>query len=110
MSGRIVNYPQTHAAYCVSKAGVHQLTRTLAAEWAIHKIRVNSISPGYMDTRLNAGDALLTARKIWYERTPMGRMGNPEDLTGAVVLLCSEAGRFMTGSDITIDGKCSVYN
>ncbi|KAI9702613.1 MAG: hypothetical protein M1836_001093 [Candelina mexicana] len=105
MSGYIVNYPQPHSAYAVSKAGVHHLTRSMAAEWAGHRIRVNSISPGIMNTRLTAGDAQAKLRQMWMERSPMGRMGDPEDLTGAVVLLCSEAGRFMTGTDIRIDGE-----
>ncbi|KZT30034.1 NAD(P)-binding protein [Neolentinus lepideus HHB14362 ss-1] len=104
MSGHTINYPQPQAAYNVSKAGVLHLTRHLAAEWAQHGIRVNSISPGYMDTVLNEGDHLIEARRIWNERTPMGRMGKPEELCGAVVLLASDAGSFMTGSDIRIDG------
>ncbi|KAI9796669.1 MAG: hypothetical protein M1835_003465 [Candelina submexicana] len=108
MSGHIVNYPQPHSAYAVSKAGVHHLTRSMAAEWVGHRIRVNSISPGIMNTRLTAGDAQTKLRQIWIERSPMGRMGDPEDLTGAMVLLCSEAGRFMTGTDIRIDGGNGV--
>lgn len=104
MSGSIVNYPQVHAAYGTSKAAVLHLTRLMAAELAVHKIRVNSISPGYMDTRLNAGEDLTDVWKTWWERTPMGRIGNPEELVGPVVLLASEAGSFMTGSDVKVDG------
>ncbi|TFK51171.1 NAD(P)-binding protein [Heliocybe sulcata] len=104
MSGHSINFPQPQAAYNVSKAGVLHLARHLAVEWAQHGIRVNSISPGYMDTVLNEGDHLTEARRIWNERTPMGRMGKPEELCGAVVLLASNAGSFMTGSDLRIDG------
>ena len=105
MAGHIVNYPQTHVAYGTSKAGVHHMTHCLAAEWAIHGIRVNSLSPGYMDTRLNASDDLTDVLPTWFERTPMGRMGRKEELIGPVVLLASTASSFMTGSDLKIDGK-----
>ena len=104
MSGYIVNTPQPHSAYAVSKAGVHHLTRSMAAEWVGHNIRVNSISPGIMNTRLSGGPAQAGLRRLWMERSPMG-MGDPEDLTGAVILLCSDAGKFMTGVDIRIEGK-----
>ena len=108
MAGHIVNYPQTHVAYGTSKAGVHHMTRCLAAEWAVHGIRVNSLSPGYMDTRLNASEDLTDVLPTWFERTPMGRMGNKEELIGPVVLLASSAGSFMTGSDLKIDGKSNT--
>ncbi|CAG8025335.1 unnamed protein product [Penicillium salamii] len=105
MSAHYTNFPQPQAAYNASKAGIAHLTRNLAAEWAVHGIRVNSISPGYMDTILNAGDGLADIRKIWDARCPMGRMGDPEEITGAVVLLCSQrAGRYITGADIIVDG------
>lgn len=104
MAGHIVNAPQVHVAYGTSKAAVQHMTRCLAAEWAGYGIRVNSLSPGYMDTRLNASDDLTDVRPIWLERTPMGRMGSPNELIGPVILLASSAGSFMTGSDIKIDG------
>ncbi|CDM37771.1 hypothetical protein DTO013E5_6301 [Penicillium roqueforti] len=105
ISAHLTNFPQPQAAYNASKAGVAHMTRSLAAEWAVHGIRVNSISPGYMDTILNAGDSLADVRKIWDSRCPMGRMGDPEEITGAVVLLCSyRAGRYITGADIAVDG------
>lgn len=105
MAGHIVNYPQTHVAYGTSKAGVHHMTHCLAAEWAVHGIRVNSISPGYMDTRLNAGEDLTDVRATWFARTPFGRMGNKKELIGPVVLLASEASSFMSGSDLRVDGE-----
>jgi sorbose reductase len=74
MAGHIVNYPQVHVAYGTCKAAVQHMTRCLAAEWAQHGIRVNSLSPGYMDTRLNRGEDLADVRDIWYRSTPMGRM------------------------------------
>ena len=104
MSGYIVNIPQTDSAYAVSKAAVHHLARSMAGEWVGHGIRVNSISPGIVNTRLSGGDAQKDLRRLWLEKSPMG-IGDAEDLTGAVVLLCSEAGRFITGTDIKIDGE-----
>lgn len=104
MSGYVVNTPQPHPAYAVSKAAVHHLARSLAGEWVGHKIRVNSISPGIMNTRLSGGPAQAELRKLWLQKSPMG-IGDPEDLTGAAILLCSEAGRFITGTDIKLDGK-----
>ena len=99
-----VNYPQPQAAYNASKAALISLKSSLAAEWAVHGIRVNTISPGYMDTVLNEGEGLEDARKIWMERHPMGRMGKPEELTGGLVLLCSQAGSYITGTDLRVDG------
>jgi sorbose reductase len=110
ISGHSVNYPQPQAAYNVSKAGVKHLTRCLAAEWAVHGIRVNCISPGYMDTVLNAGESLGPVRNVWASRCPMGRMGDVEELTGAVVMLCSRrAGRYITGADIVVDGGAVCF-
>ncbi|KAL8996227.1 MAG: hypothetical protein Q9169_004205 [Polycauliona sp. 2 TL-2023] len=108
MSGFIVNTPQPHPAYAVSKAAVHHLARSLAGEWVGHNIRVNSISPGIMNTRLSGGPAQADLRKLWLEKSPMG-IGDPEDLTGAVILLCSDASKFMTGIDIKLDGGYTIF-
>jgi sorbose reductase len=105
ISAHRVNYPQPQVAYNVSKGALLQLKSSLAAEWAQYGIRVNSISPGYMDTILNAGEGLEAPRKMWAERNPMGRMGNPSELAGVIVLLCSHAGRYVNGADIVVDGK-----
>lgn len=108
LAGHSSLYPQPQVAYNVSKAGVLHLAKCLAAEWARYGIRVNSISPGYIDTILNAGDSLAPARKIWADRNPMGRMGEPDELIGAIILLCSRyAGRYITGENITVDGEFS---
>jgi sorbose reductase len=105
ISGHVINFPQPQAAYNTAKSAVMHMTRCFAAEWAVHGIRVNSISPGYMDTVLNEGDALEGPREMWRSRTPMGRMGKPNELDGAALLLCSAAGSYITGSDIRVDGK-----
>jgi sorbose reductase len=104
MAGHIVNYPQTHVAYGTSKAAVHHMTRCLAVEWTSYGIRVSSLSPGYMDTRLNATEDLVDILPKWYERTQMSRMGEKDEIIGPVVLLASAAGSFMTGSDLRVDG------
>jgi NAD(P)-dependent dehydrogenase (short-subunit alcohol dehydrogenase family) len=102
MSGHIVNQPQPQCGYNASKAGVIMLTKCLAAEWAPHKVRVNSISPGYIATEMTLkGTAWMPA---WIAATPLKRMGNPEELQGAVLYLASDASTFTTGSDIVIDG------
>ncbi|CEN62942.1 Putative Dehydrogenase with different specificitie [Aspergillus calidoustus] len=104
ISAHRVNYPQPQAAYNVSKAALLMLKSCLAAEWARYGIRTNTVSPGYMDTILNEGDGLTEHRRIWAERNPFGRMGTPGELTGAVVLLASEAGSYINGADIVVDG------
>ena len=109
ISAHRTNYPQPQAAYNASKAALISLKSSLAAEWAVHGIRVNTISPGYMDTILNAGDGIEEARKTWAARNPMGRMGVPQELTGIVVLLCSSAGSYMNGADFVIDGGQTCF-
>ena len=110
ISGQATNFPQPQAAYNVSKAGVLHMTKNLAAEWAVHGIRVNVVSPGYMDTVLNAGENLREVRAVWASRCPMGRMGDPEELTGAVIMLMSKrAGRYITGANITVDGGAMCF-
>jgi NAD(P)-dependent dehydrogenase (short-subunit alcohol dehydrogenase family) len=92
------------AAYAVSKAGLVHLTRVLALEWARHNIRVNAIAPGYIETDLNREFLASTAGLALIKRIPQRRAGTPADLDGALLLLASEASRYMTGSTIVIDG------
>ncbi|CAN9221858.1 unnamed protein product [Alternaria alternata] len=77
ISAHHTNYPQPQCAYNSSKTALLSLAKSLAAEWSNYGIRVNCLSPGYMDTILNDGDGLIRARKSWNERNPMGRMGHP---------------------------------
>ncbi|KAI1810210.1 oxidoreductase-like protein [Poronia punctata] len=108
-SAHQVNFPQPQAPYNVSKAGVKAMAKSLAGEWAHHGIRVNSISPGYMDTILNEGDGLEEARKMWLSRHPLGRMGQPDELSGVVVMLASRAGSYFNGSDLLVDGGQTLF-
>lgn len=109
MSGTIVNYPQEQSCYNASKAAVMQLTKSLAAEWAQYGIRVNSISPGYMDTALNRVPALEAQKRVWIEQTPQKRLGAVHDLNNLAVYLASEGSAFMTGSNCIIDGGYTLW-
>ena len=108
MSAAIVNRPQWQPAYNASKAAVHHLTRSLAAEWAPHNVRVNALAPGYMRTEMSPVDDPAHHR-YWIEDTPQQRAGEPGELGGAIVFLASAASSFMTGSVLTIDGGYSVF-
>ncbi|KAE8356808.1 hypothetical protein BDV28DRAFT_126573 [Aspergillus coremiiformis] len=109
MSGSVVNYPQEQSCYNASKAGVIQLGKSLAAEWAKYDIRVNCISPGYMDTALNRVPALEAQKAIWTSLTPQKRLGDVDELNGLCVFLASDASKFMTGANCIIDGGYTCY-
>ncbi|CAI7565476.1 unnamed protein product [Penicillium pancosmium] len=104
ISAHRVNYPQPQVAYNVSKSALLMLKSSLATEWARYGIRVNSVSPGYMDTILNEGDGIASHREVWSQRNPMGRMGSPSEVTGAVVFLSSASASYINGADIVVDG------
>jgi sorbose reductase len=106
MSGSIVNVPQWQASYNASKAGVIHLTRSLAAEWAEHGIRVNSISPGYIATPMSV-DTPKELKDAWMPLIPMRRMGTPEELVPAILYLASAASGYTSGSDVVVDGAYS---
>jgi NAD(P)-dependent dehydrogenase (short-subunit alcohol dehydrogenase family) len=110
MSGSIVNVPQPQAAYNASKAGVIQLTRSLASEWASRGVRVNSVSPGYIATAMTELGLKPHPdwRETWLAMTPMGRLGRPIDVAYAVWYLASDAAAFATGTDLIVDGGYTV--
>jgi NAD(P)-dependent dehydrogenase (short-subunit alcohol dehydrogenase family) len=96
------------APYNASKAGLIHLTRALAMEWARHNIRVNAICPGYIETEMNSDFWKTPGGQRLIERIPQRRIGQPEHLDGALLLLASDAGTFMTGSVLTVDGGHTV--
>jgi NAD(P)-dependent dehydrogenase (short-subunit alcohol dehydrogenase family) len=96
------------APYNASKAGLIHLTRALAMEWARHDIRVNAICPGYIETEMNSDFWKTPAGQRLIDRIPQRRIGKPEHLDGALLLLASDAGTFMTGSVLTVDGGHTV--
>lgn len=105
MSAHAVNRPQPQATYNTSKAAVVMLTRSLAVEWATRGVRVNSISPGYVETPLTARSRAMPERLAeWVRLTPMGRLAQPHEIAGAALLLASDASSYMTGADVSVDG------
>jgi NAD(P)-dependent dehydrogenase (short-subunit alcohol dehydrogenase family) len=92
------------AAYAVSKAGLIQMTKTLALEWARYSIRVNAIAPGYIETELNSSFFASPAGQALIRRIPQRGLGQAYELDGALLLLASNASSFMTGSVIAVDG------
>jgi NAD(P)-dependent dehydrogenase (short-subunit alcohol dehydrogenase family) len=108
MSGLIVNRPQCQAAYNASKAAVHQLTKSLAAEWAADRIRVNAVAPGYVKTEMAPVDR-PELRRMWIEDAPQQRYAVPAEIAPAVVYLAGDAASFITGSVLVIDGGYTVY-
>jgi len=110
MSGFIVNKPQQQAYYNASKAGVHHLTKSLAAEWGARGVRVNAVAPTYINTPLTAhaktNEAMIGA---WIDGTPMARMGEPDEIAAVVLFLASDASSLLTGSIVLADGGYTCW-
>jgi NAD(P)-dependent dehydrogenase (short-subunit alcohol dehydrogenase family) len=106
MSGFIVNKPQPQSFYNASKAAVHHLTRSLAAEWARSGVRVNAVAPTYIETPLTSFGIRenKSMYETWLEMTPMGRVGQPDEIASVVHFLASDAASLMTGSIVLADG------
>ena len=110
MSGFIVNKPQEQAFYNASKAGVHHLTKSLAAEWGARGGRVNAVAPTYINTPLNA--FVKSNPKMygaWIGGTPMGRMGEVHEIASVVLFLAGDAASLMTGSVVVVDGGYTCW-
>lgn len=110
MSGEIANRPQEQAQYNASKAAVHHLTRSLAAEWGGRGVRVNAVAPTYIETKLiaHAHDDPDLA-EYWIRGTPMNRMGQPDEVASVVQFLASDASSLMTGSIVLVDGGYTCW-
>src|ERR1700679_2591394 len=110
MSGFIVNKPQPQSYYNASKAGVHHLTKSLAAEWASRGVRVNAVAPTYIRTpmtSLAAGNKAMF--DVWMDRAPRARMGEPDEIAAVVMFLASDAASLMTGSIVQADGGYTCW-
>lgn len=110
MSGIIANKPQPQVPYNATKAAVHHVTKSLAAEWGTRGVRVNAVAPTYIDTPLTKfGSSDPTMGPMWVEMTPMARLGLPEEIASVVLFLASDAASLLTGSIVVADGGYTCW-
>ncbi|GAA3705363.1 hypothetical protein GCM10022377_18870 [Zhihengliuella alba] len=108
ISAQIVNRPQWQPAYNASKAAVHQLTKSLAAEWAPYNVRVNALAPGYVGTDMAPVDD-PRFKPRWIDDAPMQRAATPEEIAPSVIYLASDASTFTTGTVLVADGGYTLF-
>lgn len=108
LSGSVVDWPQPQASYNASKAGVVQLTRSLASEWAAGGLRVNCVSPGYIATEMTMLGVQEGWAETWLQLIPVSRLGEPSEVANAVWYLASDASSYCTGTELTVDGGFSL--
>ena len=111
MSGLIVNKPQEQSFYNASKAGVHHLTKSLAAEWGARGVRVNAVAPTVIETELVSRvlKDIPEMERIWLDMTPMGRLGRPDEIASVVLFLASDASSLMTGAIVSADAGYTCW-
>lgn len=111
MSGLIVNRPQEQSFYNASKAGVHHLTKSLAAEWGGRGVRVNAVAPTVIRTELVSRvlNEIPEMERIWLDMTPMGRLGQPDEIASVVLFLASDASSLMTGAVVSADAGYTCW-
>jgi NAD(P)-dependent dehydrogenase (short-subunit alcohol dehydrogenase family) len=108
ISGLIINRPQWHAPYGIAKAAVHQLTRSLAAEWAQHHVRVNAIAPGFVRSHPDEVEP-GPYRHYWIDEVPMQRRAEPDEIAPTALYLASDASSFVTGAVVVVDGGYTLW-
>lgn len=111
MAGDIVVRPQRNVHYNASKAAVHHLTRSFAAEWADRRVRVNAVAPGFVETPMNAFALArdVETTRAWLGNTPMARVGRPDEVASVVLFLCSDASSLMTGAIVAADAGYTLW-
>ncbi|QHQ35107.1 SDR family NAD(P)-dependent oxidoreductase [Algicella marina] len=110
ISGFVANKPQLQVAYNSSKAAIHQMTTTMAFEYAARGIRVNALAPGYVVSDMTKGGlAREDWSSVWAANTPMGRFGQPEEMANCVLFLASDAASYVTGTTLTADGGYTTH-
>lgn len=110
ISGYVANKPQLQVAYNSSKAAIHQMTTTMAFEYADRGIRVNALAPGYVISDMTAGGiANAEWNRIWTENTPMRRFGTPEEMAACALFLASDAASYVTGATLIADGGYTTH-
>ncbi|MGR3660167.1 MAG: SDR family NAD(P)-dependent oxidoreductase [Paracoccaceae bacterium] len=110
ISAMVANKPQLQVAYNSSKAAIHQMTTTMAFEYAASGVRVNAIAPGYVVSDMTKGGiANAEWNKVWTENTPMGRFAQPEEIANCVLFLASDAASYVTGTTLIADGGYTTH-